>query len=78
MRSPAAAKMSITPSEATAREMIWRTAWSNSSSGPRSIDGALGQRRSNGLEEADIIGYARCLFVGNGEGKCLGELADGG
>ena len=30
--SPAAAKMSITPSGATAREMIWRTAWSSSSS----------------------------------------------
>ena len=30
---PAAAKMSSTPSDATAREMIWRTARSNSSSG---------------------------------------------
>ena len=29
---PAAAKMSTTPSEDTAREMIWRTAWSRSSS----------------------------------------------
>ena len=33
LRNPAAAKMSITPSEATAREIICRTAWSNSSSG---------------------------------------------
>ncbi len=30
---PAAAKMSTTSSEATAREMIWRMAWSSSSSG---------------------------------------------
>ena len=33
LSSPAAAKMSITPSDATARDIIWRTAKSNSSSG---------------------------------------------
>ena len=66
--SPAAAKMSITSSEATARETICRMAWSSSSGLRRSSLSALGQdrpappgrsRRRRGCASASSWGTAR-------------------
>ncbi len=61
--SPAAAKMSMTPSEATALEMIWRIAWSRSSSVLRSPGATLGEHGPHRLEEADVVADAQRLVV---------------
>ena len=66
---PAAAKMSSTPSGATARETICRTAWSTLLVGPALGGGALGQRGADGLEERDVVTDAHGLGVRHREGE---------
>ena len=73
---PAAAKMSITSSETTACETIWRMAWSRSSSDLPLAGRALGQDRAHGLEEADIVANAQGLVVRHGQRKRLRQFGD--
>ena len=68
---PAAAKMSITPSDATAREMICRTARSKILLGAGFSRCPLRQRRPHRLEESHIVTDAHCLRVRHGQGKGL-------
>ena len=74
---PAAAKMSTTSSETTAREMICRMAWSSSSSVLRLAGRALGQHRAHRLEEADVVADAQRLRVRHRQGEGLRQLGDG-
>jgi hypothetical protein len=66
--------MSITPSGATAREMICRTACSMSSSG-RASPGALGEHRLHGLEERHVVADAQRLGVRHRQREGLRQLA---
>ncbi len=67
---PAAAKMSMTWSlAATARERIWRMAWSMSSAASFAIHGGLDQRGADGLEEGDIVPDGEGALVRDGQGK---------
>ena len=75
--SPAAAKMSMTPSGATAREMIRRTALSSSSRGLVSVAAALGEHGLHGLKEAHVVADARRLVARHREGEGPGQVAHG-
>ena len=74
--SPAAAKMSITPSEATAFETSWRTAGSSSSARLAPRPACLGQAGADGLEEADLVADRQGVVVRDGQGEGLRQLGD--
>ena len=69
--------MSTTPSGATARETICRTAWSSSSSGLRLARRALGEHRPHGLEEGHVVADAQRLVVRHGQRERLRQLPHG-
>ena len=69
--------MSITPSDATARETIWRTACSSSSSGPRLGGGSLAQHRLDGLEERHVVADPHRVVVRYGERESSRQVTHG-
>ena len=75
--SPAAAKMSITPSDATACEMILTHGVVHLLLGPCAAGGALGEHGLHGLEEPHIVPDVQGVLVRHGQGKGLGQLAHG-
>ena len=72
---PAAAKMSTTPSAATARETICRMAWSSSSSVSRLARRALHERRLHRLEEGDVVADAQRLSCGTASANACDSSA---
>ena len=75
--SPAAAKMSITSSEATALETSWRMAWSSSSGGLRPSGAHFAMAAAHGLEEADSSRIASASSCGTARANACGQLGDG-
>ena len=70
--------MSSMPSGATARETIWRTAWSSSSSVSLRLGSrALGQRRPHRLEERHVVADADGFGMRHRQRKGLRERPHG-
>ena len=74
---PAAAKMSITSSDATARETICRMAWSSSSSLLRSPDALLARTARTAWKKPTSSRIASASSCGTASANALRQLGDG-
>ena len=71
---PAASKMSTTPPDTTARETIWRTAKSRSSSDRAAPGARLAKAAPYRLEEGHIVANPQSVVVRHSQRECTREV----